>query len=70
VRLPARYLVTVAHWEEVMKNEVLDEATMVILASYRDSFLGLTASLKEIEAEIKARAKIDKRVRIPVIPAM
>jgi transposase len=62
VGLPARYLVTVSHWEKVMKNKILDEATLLVLASYRGSFLGLTASLKEIEAEISRRAKADKRV--------
>jgi transposase len=62
VRLPPRYLATVSHWEEIMENEVLDDATLLVLASYRDSFLGLKASLKEIEAEIKARAKADERV--------
>jgi transposase len=62
VRLPARYLVAVSHWEAVMHNKVLDEAILLVLASYRNSFLGLTASLKEIEAEIKSRAKADKRV--------
>ena len=62
LRLPARYLTAFYHWEEILENKVLDEATLLVLASYRESFSGLTVSLKKIEAEIKARAKSDERV--------
>lgn len=62
VHLPSRYLVTVSHWEDVRGNSLLDDAALMVLANYRASFLGLAASLKEIEAEIKVRAKADMRV--------
>lgn len=62
ITLPARYLVTESHWDSVIKKRVLDKATRLVLACYRDTFCALSASLKAIEAEIKARGKADNRV--------
>lgn len=62
VTLPARGLSSLTRWEEVMKDTNLDEATVLILSAYLESFKTLTASLKKIEKEIKTRAEADRRV--------
>lgn len=62
VRLPLRWLVTPWHWEGVMKDKNLDDATRLVVGSYFVSFRAISASLKEIEGAIKMGAQEDKRI--------
>jgi transposase len=71
VRLPPKWLGTPAHWEPIINDHNLDEATRLVVTSFFESFARLTVSLKEIEAAIKAQRKQDPRiVRLESIPGI
>lgn len=64
VLLPPRWLVTASHWPEIMEREELDLATRQVLGSYFASLQRLADSIREIEASIKDRSRLDRRVEL------
>lgn len=62
VTLPAKGLASPANWKKTINNRKLDEAAVLVMSAYLDSFLSISDSIKNIEKEIKNRANQDERV--------